>query len=109
MDKDNKFPIPKHIMELYASVHQTKQIPSIWDFGFVYNSVFETNKKKPFFEFLDSDGRQSEIYFHTPEYDIYLVSNIESYELYFLYDSERKDSVILAASQLKKHKVKFEE
>lgn len=109
MDKDKNFTIPKHILDLYASVHQTKPIPSVWDFGFVYKSALETNKRKPFFEILDAEGRQLEVYFHTTEYDIYLVNNIDSFELYFLYNSEIKDSVILAASQLKKHKVKFEE
>ena len=47
MDKDNKFLVPKHIVDIYNSVHQTKPIPSVWDFGFVHKSVLETNKKKP--------------------------------------------------------------
>lgn len=109
MDKDNKFLVPKHIVDIYNSVHQTKPIPSIWDFGFVHKSVLETNKRKPFFEILDGEGKQQEIYFHTPEYDIYLRNSVDSFELFLLYDSERKDSVILAATQLKKHKIQFEE
>lgn len=109
MDRDKNFLLPKYVLELYSQLHQTKPFPSIWDFGFVDKSALESNKNKPYFEILDSNGKQQEIYFHTPEYDIYIIHLIDSFELFLLYDSERKDSVILASTKLKKHKIKFEE
>lgn len=109
MDKDKDFTIPKHILELYSQVHTRKPFPSVWDFGFVDKSVLEDTKIKPYFEILDTNGKAREIYLHTPEYDIYLIHLIDTFEMYFLYDSEIKDSVLIAASKLKKYKVKFED
>ena len=109
VDKVKEFIIPKHILDLYSQGHDKKPFPSIWDFGFVDMSVVESTKMKPYFELLGPDGRAQEIYYRTPEYDIYLIQLIDSFELYFLYDSEVKDSVVLAGSKLKKHKIKFEE
>ena len=109
MDKDKDFIVPKHILELYSQVHERKPFPSIWDFGFVEKSVFDPTKTKPYFEQLDTNGKHREIYIHTPEYDIYLINLVDTFEMYFLYDSEIKDSVLIAASKLKKHKIKFED
>lgn len=108
MDRVDKSILPKHIQDLWKYGH-TKPIPSVWDFGFVTEDVFGITKQKPYFEFLETDGKTREVYFKTPEYDIYLVSSISGFELYFLYDSENKDSVVIAASLLKKYKIKFEE
>ena len=109
MDKDKDFIIPKHVLELYSQVHERKPFPSIWDFGFVDKSIFESVKIKPYYEQVDTTGKQKEIYLHTPEYDIYLINLIDTFEMYFLYDSELKDSALIAASKLKKYKVKFED
>lgn len=109
MDKDNSFILPKYISDLWC-LGKSKPVPSVWDFGFVADSIFElTGKNKPFFEIVNSEGKIQEAYYKTPEYDIYLKSGIDSYELFLLYNSETKDSVIIASKLLKKHKLKFEE
>ena len=108
MDREDNFILPKYILSLWSKNH-SKPVPSVWDFGFVTDEVIKTSKNKPYFEIIETDGKQKEVYFKTPEYDIYLVSSISGFELYFLYDSENKDSVVIAASLLKKYKIKFEE
>lgn len=108
MGKEDNFIVPKHILDLWKT-GRTKPVPSVWDFGFVTDEVLGTTKQKPYFETLETTGKQKEVYFKTPEYDIYLMSSISGFELYLLYDSENKDSVVIAASLLKKYKIKFEE
>jgi hypothetical protein len=108
VDKGNKFILPNHVLEIWSG-GRTKPIPSVWDFGFVNDEVIKTAKRKPYFEVLDTTGKQKEVYFKTPEYDIYLLSSITGFELFLLYDSENKDSVVIATNQLKKYKIKFEE
>jgi len=109
VDKVNNQILPEHILEIYKLSHERKPVPSIWDFGFVTDDVLGITKAKPYYEVLDTTGDKSEVYFHTPEYDIYLKSSIGGYEIYFLYDSEMKDAMLLASSQIKKYKIKFEE
>jgi hypothetical protein len=109
VDRVDKQILPEHILELYRLSHERKPVPSIWDFGFVTDDVLGITKAKPYYEVLGPSGLKSEVYFRTPEYDIYLRSSIEGYELYFLYDSEIKDAMLLASSQIKKYKIKFEE
>lgn len=109
MDRDNKQLIPKHILDIYSNIHPEKPIPSIWDFGFVEKSILSITKKNPYYETIMSDGSILETYYRTPEYDIYIINSIESFELYFLYDSEVKESVQIAANLFNKHKVKIEE
>lgn len=108
MDKVKNFTIPKHIQDLYSSLHGEKPIPSLWDFGFVDTSILESHDKRPYFEIIDENGNQKEVYFHTPEYDIYLIQSIDSFELFFLYDSQKKDSVLIVVNKFKKYKLKFE-
>ena len=108
MDKENNFILPKYIVDIWKQ-NRTKSVPSVWDFGFVTDEVLGSTKQKPYFEVLETTTKQKEVYFKTPEYDIYLVSSISGFELYFLYDSENKDSVVIAGSLLKKYKIKFEE
>lgn len=108
MGREDNFILPKHILDLWKE-GQTKPVPSVWDFGFVTDEVLGSTKQKPYFEVLETNTKQKEVYFKTPEYDIYLVSSISGFELYFLYNSENKDSVVIAGSLLKKYKIKFEE
>jgi len=49
------------------------------------------------------------LYYNTTDYDIFLNRSVDSFELYFLYDATRKDSVTLAANTMRKYKIKFEE
>lgn len=108
MDKEGNI-LPKNILELYRLSHERKPVPSVWDFGFVTRDVLTITKAKPYYEVLDVSGDKLEVYFHTPEYDIYLKSFADGYEIYFLYDSEIKDAMLLASTQIKKFKIKFEE
>lgn len=109
MDRDKKLILPKHVFDLYSQLHIEKPIPSIWDFGFVDELILESTDKKPYFEIITEYNNQKEIYFHTPEYDIYLIQSIDSFELFFLYNSQKKDSVLIAANKFKKYKIKFED
>jgi hypothetical protein len=109
MELNDNFILPKYVIDLWC-VGKSKPVPSVWDFGFVTDSVFElTGKNKPFFEIVNSEGKTQEAYYKTPEYDIYLKSGIDGYEMFLLYNSETKDSVLIASTLLKKHKIKFEE
>lgn len=109
MDRDKNFIIPNHISDLYSQLHSEKPIPSIWDFGFVDKSILASTEKRPYFEIIGENNDQKEVYFHTPEYDIYLTQSIDSFELFLLYDSQKKDSVLIATNKFKKHKLKFED
>lgn len=108
MDKDNNIGIPSHIIDLYKHIH-TNPIASVWDYGFVSYELIKESKAKPIFEIVNSEGGQFELYYNTTDYDIFLKKSVDSFELYFLYDATRKDSVMLAANAMRKYKIKFEE
>mgnify|MGYP000020271407 FL=1 len=108
MDKDNITGVPSHILDLYKHLH-TNPIASIWDYGFVSPDLVKESKAKPIFERVTSEGTAFELYYNTSDYDIFLNKSVDSFELYFLYDATRKDSVTLAANAMRKYKIKFEE
>lgn len=108
MDKDNNIGVPSHILDLYKHLH-TNPIASIWDYGFVSVDLIKESKAKPIYERVTSEGTQFELYYSTTDYDIFLIKSVDSFELYFLYDATRKDSVTLAANAMRKYKIKFEE
>ena len=108
VDKGNDIGIPSHILDLYKSIH-TNPIASVWDFGFVSSDLVKESKAKAIFEVVNSEGIQYELYYNTTDYDIFLNKSVDSFELYFLYDATRKDSVMLAANAMRKYKIKFEE
>ena len=108
MDKDNNIGVPLHILDLYKHLH-TNPIASIWDYGFVSVDLVKESNAKPVFERVTSEGTQFELYYNTTDYDIFLNRSVDSFELYFLYDATRKDSVTLAANTMRKYKIKFEE
>lgn len=108
MDKDNITGVPLHILDLWKHFHSTPT-PSIWDYGFVSENLVKESKAKAVFERVSSEGTQYELYYQTPDYDIFLIKSVDSYELYFLYEASRKDSVNLAATTMRKYKLKFED
>ena len=108
MDKDNITGVPSHILDLYKHLH-TNPIASIWDYGFVSVDLIKESKAKPKYERVTSEGIQFELYYNTTDYDIFLIKSVDSFELYFLYDATRKNSVTLAANAMRKYKIKFEE
>jgi hypothetical protein len=108
VDKDNKIGVPTHILDLYKHLH-TNPTASIWDYGFVSEDLIKDSKATPIFERVTSEGIQFELYYNTTDYDIFLIKSVDSFELYFLYDATRKNSVTLAANAMRKYKIKFEE
>jgi hypothetical protein len=108
VDKDNITGVPSHILDLYKHLH-TNPIASIWDYGFVSADLIKESKAKPIYERVTSERTQFELYYSTTDYDIFLIKSVDSFELYFLYDATRKDSVTLAANAMRKYKIKFEE
>jgi hypothetical protein len=107
VDKDNTIGVPSYILDLYKHIH-TNPIASIWDYGFVSVDLVKESKAIPIFERITSEGTTFELYYNTPDYDIFLNKSVDSFELYFLYDASRKDSVTLAANAIRKYKIKFE-
>jgi hypothetical protein len=108
VDKDNNIGVPSHILDLYKHLH-TNPIASMWDYGFVSEDLIKESKAIPIFERVTSEGIQFELYYNTTDYDIFLIKSVDSFELYFLYDATRKNSVTLASNAMRKYKIKFEE